>query len=407
VPDEAADLVTAFIRSGSLDPVATLHTTRIRWELKSSDERLLAVLADDEVSLLDGMDVRARFREVELETVELSLKKMTRVGQELWAAGAMRAEPIPKAVRALGPRATAPPDVAPVEPPGPKSPTGEVVKASLANGLFRLVKNDPLARLGHAEGVHQMRVAARRMRSDLRTFERFVDVGWAEELTKELKWLGERLGEVRDLDVLQTKLAEAAEGLGDEIKPLFHILAQRETDARRRMSEALRSARYTTLLDRLVDAARLPALSAEASAPAAKKLRKAVEPIWKDVKKKTKALGPGDPPRKWHKVRIRVKRARYAAEAVAPSLGPDGSDAARFARAAAKVQDVLGAQQDAVVATEIIREIAAEHQGNTEFTLAAGRLLERQERARDSALDGWPKAWKRLSRTKNTRWLGV
>jgi hypothetical protein len=66
---------------------------------------------------------------------------------------------------------------------------------------------------------------------------------------------------------------------------------------------------------------------------------------------------------------------------------------------------VLGAQQDAVVAGETIRQIAVEHQGGPDFTLAAGRLLERQDRAKERALDGWSQAWKELSRKKNTLWL--
>ena len=405
VPDEAADLVTAFLRSEMLAPVATLHTTRIRWLLKDADGELLAILADDEVSLLEGLDVRARFREVELESVTLPLKKMSRVGELLRAAGAMPAEPIPKAVRALGPRATAPADVVPADHPGPDEPAGDVVKALLTQGLYRLIRNDPAARLGDAEGVHQVRVAARRLRSDLRSFAPLVDSDWAADVTKELEWLGDRLGEVRDLDVLHEKLAHEADGLGDELKPLFHVLAGREKEARRRMAEALQSARYTSLLDRLVDAGHFPPLTAESAAPSAKQLPRVVQPIWKELEKKTKGLDSDSPPEQWHKVRIRAKRARYAAEAVAPSLGPNESAALRFARAAAKVQDVLGAQQDAVVAGEVIRQIAVEHQGSPDFTLAAGRLLERQERTKERALDGWSSAWKELSRPKNTSWL--
>ncbi len=52
------------------------------------------------------------------------------------------------------------------------------------------------------EGVHQARVASRRLRSDLRTFRTALDPAWAEPLREELRWLGTVLGEARDADVL-------------------------------------------------------------------------------------------------------------------------------------------------------------------------------------------------------------
>ena len=46
------------------------------------------------------------------------------------------------------------------------------------------------------ESVHQARVATRRLRSDLRTFEPFLDERFAAELRGELRWLGAELGAV-------------------------------------------------------------------------------------------------------------------------------------------------------------------------------------------------------------------
>lgn len=405
IPTEAVDLVTAFLRSESLVSVAALHTTRVRWRLTGPDAEPLATLADDEVSLLEGEDVRARFREIEIESEGLSLKKMERIGELLRAAGAMPSEPIPKAVRALGPRATAPPDVSPLPHPGPKEAAADAVRAALSHGLTRLITNDPAARLGDLEGVHQTRVAARRLRSDLRTLGPLIDPAWAEEVTKELRWVGNKLGEVRDLDVLQVRLSSTAHGLGDELKPLFHTLAARESEARGRLAEALQSARYKALLDRLVDACLFPPITEMASEPCGKILPRLVAPVWKDLTKEATQLERMAPAESWHRVRIRAKRARYAAEAVAPSLGDDAKSARRFAGAAAKVQDVLGTLQDVSVAIEVIRDVTAEHRGNSDFILAAGRLAERQNGIAERARDEWDAAWAKLRRKKNTLWL--
>ena len=63
-----------------------------------------------------------------------------------------------------------------------------------------------MRRGGDPEVVHQARVATRRLRSDLRTFEHFVDHEWAAELRAELRWLGAELGAVRDVEVLRDRL---------------------------------------------------------------------------------------------------------------------------------------------------------------------------------------------------------
>ena len=87
------------------------------------------------------------------------------------------------------------------------------------------------------EGVHQARVATRRLRSDLRTFGPVLDERWSEDLRAELRWLGAALGKVRDADVLTELLRSASTELPDEqgsgAEPLFRRLAAGGADARR------------------------------------------------------------------------------------------------------------------------------------------------------------------------------
>ena len=51
-PEQARELVTAFVRSGELRPVTRLRTRRKRWSLHSGDGDELAELVDDRVSVL-------------------------------------------------------------------------------------------------------------------------------------------------------------------------------------------------------------------------------------------------------------------------------------------------------------------------------------------------------------------
>lgn len=124
VPSEAADLVTGFARTASLDEVAILETARGRWKLIGAGETELAVVYHDEVAVIENGRVLTRFREIELESLGIGLRELRAIGEALRQAGAVPSEPVPKAVRALGPRATAPPDVPSVPQLGPDGAGG-------------------------------------------------------------------------------------------------------------------------------------------------------------------------------------------------------------------------------------------------------------------------------------------
>ena len=100
-----------------------------------------------------------------------------------------------------------------------------------------------------------------------------------------------------------------------------------------------------------------------------------------------------------HAVRILAKRARYAADSIAPL---HGKDARRFARALGEVQTVLGQYQDTTVAEAWLRS-AAKKLPSTR--LVAGELIafERDDRVQLRA--EFAKVWKKASRRKLRKWL--
>ena len=61
---------------------------------------------------------------------------------------------------------------------------------------------------------------------------------------------------------------------------------------------------------------------------------------------------------------------------------------------AKQLQDVLGEHQDAVVAGERLRALAA--RGDATLAFAAGRIAEREEARRREARKRWPSAWRAL-----------
>lgn len=404
LPVAAADLLRAYVRGAELAPVLRLRTVRRPVELHDELGRRLAVVTDDEVSMLEGRRVAARFREIEVE-LDDGVPKETgeAIVRKLQAAGAGEIDNVPKLHRALGSRAEAPPDVVvPVVDGG--ADVRDVLRASLSASFVRLARHDAGVRLGEdPEAVHQARVAVRRLRSDLRTFRDALEPSWADPLRDELKWLGRALAGVRDAEVLRERIRSGGARLRPQdreaVDRLLEGVDRRRDDARAALLEGLRSERYVALLDALVEASNDPrVLDGIATAPAATALPSLLDAPWKELTTAVDRLVEDEGDEALHAVRIHTKRARYASESVAPVFG---KKAHAFAEAAATLQEVLGDHQDAAVADAWLRETATADPG---LALVAGQLDALEALAAQDARQRWPEAWKKLSRKKLRFW---
>jgi CHAD domain-containing protein len=406
VPPAAARLVGAYVRNSTLGRVARLDSQRARLEVADLSGRPLAEVDDDVVSVMDGRRVLARFREVEVELAPDAPDWVAeKVAKRLREAGADDPVPLPKVVRALGPQAQAPAD-GHADPPSQGARAAEMVRAALASGLSRLVTHDPGVRLDEdPEEVHQARVATRRLRSDLRTFKSLVDAEWAEGLRRELGWLAAPLGEVRDADVLLDRLRTETARMPAEDRPSVGALIDRLVGSRqeslRALFEVLDSKRYVALLDALVDGVAKPLLTPAADQAAEEVAPTLVAKAWHKLRRSISELGPEHADTELHRVRIKAKRCRYAAEAV---IGIEGRPAKRFASAVAGLQDVLGGLQDAVVAAAWLRE-AITADTSVDQAVAIGELLGFATVAAEESRREWPEAWKGARRKSLRSWL--
>ena len=101
-----------------------------------------------------------------------------------------------------------------------------------------------------------------------------------------------------------------------------------------------------------------------------------------------------------HRVRIKTKRARYAAELAESGAG---KSATRFIRCAKIMQDILGKHQDAVVGEQRVRALFAEAKGQR-AAFTAGRIVERQRQRRDQARAAFWPLWKKINRRGRKAW---
>jgi CHAD domain-containing protein len=297
--------------------------------------------------------------------------------------------------------------------PPARRPAAEAVRAVLADGLARLLANEAAARAGDVEAVHQMRVAVRRLRSDLRTFRPLLQSDWANELSAALRPLAASLGAVRDLDVVVERFETRGADVAGDLAPLTADLRGLRDVARTALIESLGSPDHAALVARVAAAAREPQLGPLASGDARDALPPLVTAAWRRLARQTDPLvralardagGPADT--ELHRARILAKRARYASEAASRFLGRRrGRAAARFARRLADVQQLLGDHQDATGMIRELRDGVTNHSSDSRLGFAAGRLFEREADAASQARRALPGMWAELRRPRLRRWL--
>ncbi|MGH3241650.1 MAG: CHAD domain-containing protein [Spirillospora sp.] len=396
VPARLAGLVAAYTREAELCPVATLETARTVVRLLAGDGTELAEVADDLVTGRAGPDGEpVRWREIEVELGGGAPELLKATGKRLRKGGARKAKSSSKLGRLLGDAVT-PSETAAARAAarsriadatsngkGPVVTTGEVVLAYLAQQVSAVLSFDPKARLGEHDAVHRMRVAVRRLRSALRSYRPVLDAGRTVPLGPELRWLAGVLGEVRDLEVLRMRFAEAPSFLLDDLE-------KQERAAYRRMNASLKEARYFALLDELDRLVTDPPVARDGEKKARKELPVLVTRAWDRMAKDYASIQTSDDPDvARHETRKAAKRARYAAELAVPVLGVA---AKRLVKDAKRIQELLGGYQDGVIAMEHLEAAGKRTKVPAEaFTL--GVLYGKEQCESEAAREWLPTAW--------------
>ena len=377
-PVELTRPLATLLATGELGPVATLRTRRQGRIVRDNGHAVARLLADD-VSILEPR--RDGFGQVSIELLEGGRSDLTTLRETVQKAGARKeAVSVEKSLGLVEEALEA----------GVSDDARETVRLALRRQRRALLRHDPGARLGFAEDVHQFRVAARRSRAYLRAARRLFHPTWTSAVQADLRWLGQEVGAVRDLDVLIERLELERAGLdeGDAraAAPLLKRLRGERSRARERLLAALDSERYADLLDALDDGP--PSWKASTGTRSLRKLAKReVERLGGDE------VDEGASDEELHALRIRAKRVRYAAELTAP----DSRRARRVAKRAKRLQDVLGEHQDAAVAERRLRGLVRPRD-TAATSLVAGRLVERQRERRRGARKAFPSVLRKLER---------
>lgn len=406
VPQQFVDLATPLSRGAELIEVAELRTERTPYLLYDEGGQAFAELVDDSVSVIDNAEIVEAFRELEVEAL-IDDANLSLIVNALRAAGA---EPITgnKVSNALGPAATGAPDVPEPEAVSPKDPASAAITAFLRKYVIAFATQDLRVRRDLPDSVHQMRVAARKLRSGLKAFGPLVDEDWANHLREELAWAAGELGVARDTEVLLERLDRHANDLGDRDAALVRAvidpqLRDRLDDARDRALESLISDRHIRLLNELVDAANNPKLTKLAKERCKTVLPELVERNFRKLSRQVDDLRLEGPADSWHDARKTAKRARYTAEAVS---GVFGAPAKRLATAFEDVTEVLGEHQDACIAQDVLREMADTEGMDGKTGFALGLLHEHEFEQELHARLEFERVWPSVRRIAKRTTLG-
>ncbi len=386
----------------------TLNQRRRLFRLLDGGGDIGEISLDDTVIPLGVEDAPARLSRVEIEVTDVD--RARRFVDVLAAATGLTPAATGKfqaALLATGTRVTSRQELGPTAIDA-KMTAGEVAYAVLRKHFGAFLSNEAGTRLGEdIEALHDMRVAARRLRAAMSLFRDYLPVRM-ESLRLELGWVAGALGAVRDLDVQLERMGEWRAGFDEAhahaLDAVEAVLSSRRERARSRMLTVLNSRRYEVLTDRFAAALRRgPARRfAPARTPVLAVAPDLIERRYRRVRRQAYSIGPLTPPAAYHRLRIDGKKLRYALEFVGPIYG---KPAVEFAQRVTALQDVLGLHQDAYIAIDLLEEVAASQSRRLSpaTVLTMGAIAERYRQDAVALRRKFPAVWKTLSGREWTR----
>ncbi|MBV8536427.1 MAG: CHAD domain-containing protein [Alphaproteobacteria bacterium] len=273
--------------------------------------------------------------------------------------------------------------------------------------LLHLRANEAVVRAARSpEGVHQFRVAIRRLRSALSAFRDLLPRAERRRINSQVRWIAQRFGHARDWDVFNSTLLREVRGrmAGDRSLAAFAAASRgARADAYAAIGETIVAPRYTESLLTLEgwweSGTWAEALGKARDEPAHAYARRSLKKLHRRVVKLGDHLQMLTEP-ELHELRKRAKKLRYAAEFFRSLFPPKAAKI--YIKALSDMQDRLGSLNDAVTAKQLLAELEKRNQGMDPAVLARAA----------GAISGWcaarvtedlkqlPAAWANFADTK-------
>jgi CHAD domain-containing protein len=241
-------------------------------------------------------------------------------------------------------------------------------------------------------GIHQTRVALRRLRAAFGLFRHAVDGPVVRALSAEAKWLAGECAPARDLHVFLTETV-------DEVPPLVQRVARRLADAHlQRARAALAGARFEAFdrqLHVFIDLSPAhPTDRLDAFAESE------LDAHHDKVVHRGRRIDSLDSHR-LHRLRIAIKKLRYAADFLRPAFA--SATATPYIEATVRLQGALGALNDRAVARHVLADLATAARPSEDVAKPLKRLARQADKGDKRRRRKLERAWKTF-RTAECFW---
>ncbi len=354
------------LRAVDLYPVFRTEVTRTVWLLRPDDDAKVEAAIDQGQIVAD--DLTEPILEAELELKTGSVGSLYRLALELSTATPMSLETSSKAERGFRLRTGRPAQAktaADVEI-ADSATTAEAFHDIVGAALHHLLANVAAAAQSDSEGVHQIRVAVRRLRSALVLFEPRLHASPTRTFNSELRRVGHKFGVARDWDVFILQTLASAAGkvpLGGAFHELGAVAETRRAAAYRSVCAEIGGVRLTRLLLGMVswieDGAHKPVLLGDAGM--AEPISHLAPHFLERMLRKVVELGHGlddASPGELHRLRRAVKRLRYGVEFLSGLY--TAHRVRNYLDLCKELQDQLGTVSDAVITTALLEQLQRE-----------------------------------------------
>lgn len=231
----------------------------------------------------------------------------------------------------------------------PKSPISDCFSHIFLREIKRIKKWRKVAIKGtDPEGVHQLRVSLRKMRTVLIIFKPYIHSKQTKQLANTLKGFAKKLDDARDLDVyLMANFAETS-------TPLSKLASKQREVAYQQMRKLIKSKKFNQCLKKWKKSFKKDLWQKNISKAQRKALKKPIKPLAIEIletyRKDILALSKQHSTltdEELHQLRIKFKKLRYAAEFFADFFDSDPMNT--FIKQIKTLQDNLGDIHDCYV----------------------------------------------------------
>jgi inorganic triphosphatase YgiF len=403
VDPDVRRLIQERCADNDLIPIFATDVVRETWLLQLGRSRIECAI-DRGIIKADGR--RAPICEVELELKSGQPLRLFQLAHRLNSIVPLRIEAASKAARgydlANNAGLTAP-TAAPVHIDPAMSVRDSFAAIARTCVTHVLASADYAYKSSDPEGVHELRISIRRMRAAFAVFRGAMPESYRFRIGDELRALQRKLGMAREWDVLvEETIASMPRRLRKQrsSEKLIQIAQTKRVEGYECAHAALRNPHYTDLLLRLAswiesqfgfgapptrERRWKPNVLVGPAPRFASEVMRAYHAKVRKLGKKIRKLDTVE----LHRLRIRVKKLRYATEFFG-SIWPSRRTK-RYLAVLKDLQQVLGALHDATVAEKLVAHLKTAGGGDAKFATAPVNhwLTNCQRRSRKEAIELW------------------